>query len=312
MLSFRSASFIVLVVALLFRTLSYPAELNTDVLYSSDDNGDARALLVTAHPDDEAMFFAPTLLALAAKDVAVYSLCLSVGNADGLGDVRRREFGESLDALGVPEKRRWVLDDPALQDNFTAIWDADVIARTVLPYVAESAITTILTFDREGVSQHPNHRSIREGIRTLLSSPDFDDLDSPATLAIHPRFFTLVTVPLASKYLGVVASLQARFDLAAIATLDALTNAFARYSGGDNTDNSESGLEAREKTSTKEGMLARSNNAPVIPAFISGWTEYKTAVRAMLRHKSQMVWFRWLYVAFSRYMWVNEWFEVAV
>uniref|UniRef100_D8QDJ4 N-acetylglucosaminylphosphatidylinositol deacetylase n=1 Tax=Schizophyllum commune (strain H4-8 / FGSC 9210) TaxID=578458 RepID=D8QDJ4_SCHCM len=268
MLSFRSASFIVLVVALLFRTLSYPAELNTDVLYSSDDNGDARALLVTAHPDDEAMFFAPTLLALAAKDVAVYSLCLSVGNADGLGDVRRREFGESLDALGVPEKRRWVLDDPALQDNFTAIWDADVIARTVLPYVAESAITTILTFDREGVSQHPNHRSIREGIRTLLSSPDFDDLDSPATLAIHPRFFTLVTVPLASKYLGVVA--------------------------------------------TKEGMLARSNNAPVIPAFISGWTEYKTAVRAMLRHKSQMVWFRWLYVAFSRYMWVNEWFEVAV
>ena len=31
----------------------------------------------------------------------------------------------------------------ALQDNFTAIWDADVIARTVLPYVAESAITTV-------------------------------------------------------------------------------------------------------------------------------------------------------------------------
>ncbi|KAL1730497.1 putative deacetylase LmbE-like domain-containing protein [Schizophyllum commune] len=284
MLSFRSASFIVLVVALLFRALSGPAELNTDALYDTDGVGDARVLLVTAHPDDEAMFFAPTLLALAAKDVSVYSLCLSVGNADGLGDVRRREFGESLDALGVPEKRRWVLDDPALQDNFTAIWDADVIARTVLPYVAESAITTILTFDREGVSQHPNHRSIREGIRTLLSSTDTDDLDSsPTTLATHPRFFTLVTVPLASKYLGVIASLQ------------------ASPTTGDDT--------------TAKGVDSnptRAPSAPVIPAFISGWAEYKKAVRAMLRHKSQMVWFRWLYVAFSRYMWVNEWFELAV
>ncbi|KAL1673051.1 putative deacetylase LmbE-like domain-containing protein [Schizophyllum commune] len=279
MLSFRSASFIVLVVALLFRALSGPAELNTDTLYDTNGVGDARVLLVTAHPDDEAMFFAPTLLALAAKDVSVYSLCLSVGNADGLGDVRRREFGESLDALGVPEKRRWVLDDPALQDNLTAIWDADVIARTVLPYVAESAITTILTFDREGVSQHPNHRSIREGIRTLLSSSDADDLDtSPTSLAIHPRFFTLVTVPLASKYLGVIASAT------------------------------------RDGTTTKDvgSNPTRTPSAPVIPAFISGWAEYKTAVRAMLRHKSQMVWFRWLYVAFSRYMWVNEWFEVAV
>ncbi|KAL1658543.1 putative deacetylase LmbE-like domain-containing protein [Schizophyllum commune] len=284
MLSFRGVSFIVLVVALLFRALSGPAELNTDALYDTNGAGDARVLLVTAHPDDEAMFFAPTLLALAAKNVSVYSLCLSVGNADGLGDVRRREFGESLDALGVPEKRRWVLDDPALQDNFTAIWDADAIARTVLPYVAESAITTILTFDREGVSQHPNHRSIREGIRTLLSSAYSDDLDAfPTTLATHPRFFTLVTVPLASKYLGVIASLQA-----------------SPTTGDDTT--------AKDVDSNP----TRTPSAPVIPAFISGWAEYKTAVRAMRRHKSQMVWFRWLYVAFSRYMWVNEWFEVAV
>jgi hypothetical protein len=27
-----------------------------------------------------------------------------------LGDIRRREFGDSLDVLGVAEDRRWVLD----------------------------------------------------------------------------------------------------------------------------------------------------------------------------------------------------------
>mgnify|MGYP002379823797 CR=1 FL=1 len=55
------------------------------------DAGDARAqdleashtqpvLLVIAHPDDEAMFFAPTLLALAHEQREVHVLCLSTGN----------------------------------------------------------------------------------------------------------------------------------------------------------------------------------------------------------------------------------------
>ena len=125
---------------------------------------------------------------------------------------------------------------------------------------------------------------------------------------------------MASKYLGVIASLQARFDLAAIATLDALTSVFAQYTEGNKASDDLSSTGSDTSSATSDGTTAkdvdsnftRTPSAPVIPAFISGWAEYKTAVRAMLRHKSQMVWFRWLYVAFSRYMWVNEWFEVAV
>ena len=48
-----------------------------------------------------------------------------------------------------------------------------------------------------------------------------------------------------------------------------------------------------------------------LPVFVSGVDGYKTALRAMEEHKSQLVWFRWLYVSFSRYMWVNEWVEVS-
>lgn len=32
----------------------------------------------------------------------------------------------------------------------------------------------------------------------------------------------------------------------------------------------------------------------------------------MWQHWSQLVWFRWFYVFFSRYMWVNEWAEITV
>lgn len=39
------------------------------------------ALLVTAHPDDEAMFWAPTILALVERGLRVALLCLSTGAA---------------------------------------------------------------------------------------------------------------------------------------------------------------------------------------------------------------------------------------
>ncbi len=41
-----------------------------------------RALLVVAHPDDEAMFFAPTLLRLVASGGDTAVLCLSTGASD--------------------------------------------------------------------------------------------------------------------------------------------------------------------------------------------------------------------------------------
>lgn len=130
-------------------------------------------LLLTAHPDDECMFFAPTILALAAlqgpsvssrdptSTSSLYSLCMSVGNADGLGAIRKYELGSSLDLLGVDTDKRLVVDHPYvllarrafggvsyamcrdLQDNFTAHWDAETIASVLKPYVLENRINTV-------------------------------------------------------------------------------------------------------------------------------------------------------------------------
>lgn len=84
------------------------------------------ALILTAHPDDEVMFFTPTILALLAAGWEVGALCLSngmsfslflvykliVGDGDGLGTVREEELFKSYEYLGIPPNRVTVLDDP--------------------------------------------------------------------------------------------------------------------------------------------------------------------------------------------------------
>ena len=42
----------------------------------------------------------------------VFSLCLSLGDADGLGTVRREELERSLDVLGIGCANRAVVDHP--------------------------------------------------------------------------------------------------------------------------------------------------------------------------------------------------------
>lgn len=77
-----------------------------------------KILMVTAHPDDEAMFFAPTILALNARaatgEVEFALVCLSNGNAEGLGATRTTEFKRSADVLGVPANKYWVVDHPCV------------------------------------------------------------------------------------------------------------------------------------------------------------------------------------------------------
>jgi N-acetylglucosaminylphosphatidylinositol deacetylase len=99
---------------LLAAILFSPLHSNPAFLHSESPGQSPRILLLTAHPDDEAMFFAPTLLALSTHEppINVYSLCLSTGDADGLGKIRVKEYEKSHDVLGIAPGRRWVLDNP--------------------------------------------------------------------------------------------------------------------------------------------------------------------------------------------------------
>jgi N-acetylglucosaminylphosphatidylinositol deacetylase len=114
-----------------------------------------------------------------------------------------------------------------------------------------------------------------------------------------PRLFTLITVPVATKYTGIVAPILAKFDLHKIRIFYHIELLVVQ-------------LFRRLGLSFPVAPQNRSPNQGIMPVFISGISGYAVAIRAMREHASQLVWFRYLYVAFSRYMWVNEWVEVRV
>ena len=117
-----------------------------------------RIMLVIAHPDDEAMFFGPTLIAV--RDSSLLSvICLSTGplrfhflnnvflqifinilitgNADGLGSTRRQELLNSADFFGIDRSLVHVIDHEGLQDGMDRVWSPATISRIV----TERAIT---------------------------------------------------------------------------------------------------------------------------------------------------------------------------
>ena len=84
-----------------------------EAFFGGDDGRHGRAVvtLVVAHPDDECMFFAPAMARLGSSppEAAETSgtkvrwtvLCLSNGNAYGLGKLREKELYLSCETLKV-------------------------------------------------------------------------------------------------------------------------------------------------------------------------------------------------------------------
>jgi len=168
----------------------------------------------------------------------------------------------------------------ALQDNITAKWDPQVIADVVKPYIIKHQITTILTFDEKGISSHQNHISIPFGLLHLFST------QFPHPI---PKIFTLISLPIFAKFQGPVAPILAKYDL----VLQRVWLSVSAYLFGTPSE-------------------IHSDDQVSIPVFVSGAQEYLTALKSMYQHRSQLVWFRLLYVMASRYMWVNEWLEVRI
>lgn len=200
MLAFLTiVTLIVIISALIWSRWDSAAKLSRLML-----QGDA--LLVIAHPDDEAMFFAPFLEYAKRINVQVHILCLSTGNAAGLGRIREKELTGSAKHFGVSAQNVEIIDHPNLQDGFANDWPAETIQSFIAQYIAVvGSIRTIVTFDDRGVSDHPNHIAVCRGARGF---------------AQHNRnvvLLELVTKSLWIKYIGALSVLLPRREASSVA-----------------------------------------------------------------------------------------------
>lgn len=204
-----------------------------------------RVLLVISHPDDESMFFGPTIQALRRAGARTHILCLSNGDADGLGAVREKELESARKVLGVDSSE--VVNDSKLKDGFKEAWPEETIAARVEASVRRLDANVVLTFDAKGVSGHPNHVAAYRGVRRWAAAA--------RKISASPEAWALVTVNPLRKFLT-------------------FGDVFASFA-----------LESHVLVAATSAMEVR---------------------RAMSLHRSQWVWYRKLFVLFSRYAYVNS------
>jgi N-acetylglucosaminylphosphatidylinositol deacetylase len=121
-------------------------------------------LFITAHPDDESLFFSPLILMLQPTN-RLRLLCLSNGNSKGLGKVREEELGKAVKYLGLEGYR--VVDDSLLQDGKNANWSQNVISQYIQEEINKHRITLVISFDSIGITGHPNHQAISRALVEL-------------------------------------------------------------------------------------------------------------------------------------------------
>ncbi|KAL8540761.1 hypothetical protein ACS0TY_002111 [Phlomoides rotata] len=151
-------------------------------------------LLVIAHPDDESMLFAPVINFLISRSHNLHVLCMSTGNADGMGTIRKEELYLASAILKIPSNQVKILDHPDLQDGFGKVWNWNSLASIIDEETRIHNIDVIITFDDHGISGHCNHKDVHQGVRRLL-----DDATGG-----HIEAWELVSPNIVRKYIGPV------------------------------------------------------------------------------------------------------------
>ena len=188
-------------------------------------------LLLIAHPDDECMFFTPSI----ASKKNWHLMCMSAPSK-----TRLNELNQSCRQLGIKNVN---FPSKLFTDGHAQSWDKDAIATQVREYCESNGIETIYTFDEDGVSGHPNHCALNSACKLLKR--DFN-------------IKILKTIPLPAKYLSVLAI------------------PFVYFS-----------CDADDEI------------------ILCNWGEWWSGIQAMMKHKSQLLWFRYLWLSFSVYTFCN-------
>lgn len=213
-------------------------------------------LILTAHPDDESMFFLPTILNLQEKGYKIKLLCFSNGNSAK----REAELKKVDNYLKLEKTQILDLREKGVKDGMKENWDKKIIFENLEKFLKEDKIDVLVTFDYKGVSGHLNHKALFFSVfenRQLLKN-------------YVKKIFVLESVNFFRKYFLV-------FDVFFIILKEIFFVIFDYFKGGDSL----------------EGFFVFYNFN-----FFVNW-------KCMSLHFSQFVWYRKLFVLFSRYTYVN-------
>ena len=227
-------------------------------------NSGQNVLIVTAHPDDETMFFGPTIISKLNQNINisneksktnVFLLCFSNGNYYGIGKQRTEELEECCRVLDI--KKVSVIEDNRLEDMPNQWWDQSLVRQYIIDFVENHGIDCVISFDDYGISGHINHRVLYRVLSELKS------------LRTDLHFYCLQSISILRKYLSIF-----EFPITLLFCL-----AF-------NSDKSDYELN------------------------IISFYDYLKLLKALHKHKSQMLWFRYLYCFTSRYMFINQLIQI--
>jgi N-acetylglucosaminylphosphatidylinositol deacetylase len=328
---------------LLLATWHLTSSLTTSILFPPASLRKKRIILLIAHPDDEAMFFAPTLQALTAPHLGnhVKILCLSTGDADGLGAIRSKELIKSALMLGVRKPEDvYVMDDPRFQDGMQNEWKQEDVCRvlgmafapqivsgtsTPTYSVSPQATETDIGKDQEQ-EKEKDKKERRKSKHVPSKPPSTAPIPTPAPTAepLGPRATIDVLITFDAHGISSHPNHKA-LHTGALAFLTALMHGHAGWKCPVTLYTLPTVNIARKYCFVFDALTTMANGALETllgggrsklaraeadgnrALFISDMARYWRARNAMVRgHQSQMVWFRWGWISMGRYMVVND------
>lgn len=239
---------------------------------------------IIGHPDDEVMFFSPSMIEISKPkhNNKVKLICFSRGDAvdDSFGNIRSQELIQLARIIGINENDVITLND--YKDGMSEHWDSLKIGKSlneIIDLNSESP-NILITFDEFGVSNHPNHISLYHGTKKYYESIKSNN---------DVKLYVLKSLNFIEKY---------SFTLLTIIELfvDHLSRLF------------DSILKININISFFSNNIYNKSSSI---KFYSDLNMLSVGYAAMAYgHFSQMVWFRYGWLIFSRYLTFNHLIEV--
>ncbi|CAF3353879.1 unnamed protein product [Rotaria sp. Silwood1] len=234
-----------------------------------------RLLLTVAHPDDECLFFSPTIHVLQKQyHVNLSLLVFSRGNHAGLGYIRAIELFGSCQALNIPKERCISLDLPNIQDNPKVWWSEQQLIPLINQYIDKWSIDILVSFDSKGISGHINHRAVASAVRLLTKNTTTNNN-------------TMIKMSYELKSVSILRKYSSLFDfyLIFISFIPRFLRSLLSYSIPCN-------------------LISSPDLSRIL--LINTPSDYIMSRNAFASHRSQHSWDRYIYLIASRYMFINE------